>query len=135
MGLDVHFYKVQRVYSPDPRERYGLEVNQVRVASEILYFRKMWSIVSFFQVENCEYYRIEKYILEELLSRCERIMSGKVDNPESLIPDIGTYIFLDDDKTLKEQEIEEASIIYDKLHELLVNVNWTTECLYLLADW
>ena len=136
MGLDVTIFAAKRSSSKIPSERFKYETGYFSLPSggKEQYYRKMWSIVEFFQVDNCEYVQIEYPIMEEFLRRCKRIVNENLSDADAseLIEDIGTYIFVSEKDN---PEVAEAEILIRDLEKLINSVDWSTENLYITADW
>lgn len=136
MGLDVTIFAAKKSSSKIPSERFKREISYFTLPSggKEQYYRKMWSIVEFFQVDNCEYVQIEYPIMEEFLRRCKRIVNENLSDADAseLIEDIGTYIFVSEKDN---PEVAEAEILINDLEKLINSVDWSTENLYITADW
>ena len=151
MGLDIYFHKSARrnweTYNRDQKkfnelpkeERDKASANEAtpseifyKKAPEIGYFRKVNFLMQFFDYEgNCEYKVIDRSELEELQSRCNRVLNHKDDKElaASLLPpqagfffgntDINEYYYGDVkevrdwvDKVLEELADDEVVLMY-----------------------
>ena len=149
MGLDIYFHKTKRsnwnkikkeidafnaLPEEEKNERYHKEEYPDKgfEPEEIGYFRKVNFLMQFFDYEgNCEYKVIDRSELEELQSRCNRVLNHKDDKElaASLLPpqagfffgntDINEYYYGDVkevrdwvDKVLEELADDEVVLMY-----------------------
>lgn len=90
MGLDMYLYSVKRDVNLENVRQYPVE--------EIMYWRKANQIRRWFEeyldnpIENCEYTRVPKEKLEELLRTC-RIVLNERDRAEELLPTSEGFFF------------------------------------------
>ena len=115
MGLDIYFHKSTRrnweTYKRNQKKFNELPLEErdkardngksptdifYKKAPEIGYFRKVNFLMEFFNYEgNCEYKEIDRSELEELQSRCNRVLNHKDDKElaASLLPPQAGFFF------------------------------------------
>lgn len=130
MGLDMYLFSIKKGVDITKIDNYQTE--------EVMYWRKANQIRQWFidhlddPVENCEYVRVPKEKLEELLQTCRTVLNEK-SRAEELLPTSSGFFF--GSTEYDERYFDEIWDTAKEIEKLLKEINWSEQDILYMEWW